>query len=75
MDELLKRITIDPKVMAGKPVIKGTRIPVALIFRELANGLSPSEIIDAYPRLTAEDIRAANAYAARLVADEDVFVD
>ena len=75
MDELLKRITIDPKVMAGKPVIKGTRIPVALILRELANGLSPSEIIDAYPRLTAEDIRAANAYAARLVADEDVFVD
>lgn len=75
MDELLKRITIDPKVMVGKPVIKGTRIPVELILREISYGLTPAQIMESYPRLTPEDIRAAAAYAARVVADEDVFVD
>jgi uncharacterized protein (DUF433 family) len=64
MEELLKRIVIDPDVMVGKPVIRGTRITVEHILRELANGLSEPELLDAYPRLNAEDIRAACAYAA-----------
>lgn len=74
MDELLKRITVDPEIMVGKPVVRGTRIPVEVILRELANGLTVDEIIETYPRLTRDDIRAANAYAARVVADEDIFV-
>ena len=60
MDEQLKqRISLDPKVMTGKPVIRGTRIPVELIVRMLAQGISESEILREYPRLQPEDIRAA----------------
>lgn len=72
MDELLKRIVINPKVMVGKPVIKGTRITVEHIMRELAGGISPAEMIDLYPRLTHEDIRAACAYAAARLAEERI---
>lgn len=64
MDELLKRIAINPKVMVGKPIIRGTRITVEHIMRELATGLTPAELLDAHPHLTADDIRAACAYAA-----------
>jgi uncharacterized protein (DUF433 family) len=74
MDELLKRITIDPKVMVGKPVIKGTRLSVEHVVRELANGHTPDELVDLYPRLTHEDIRAALAYAAAVLADERVLL-
>lgn len=74
MDEQLRqRLSIDPKVMAGKPVIRGTRIPVELIVRMLAQGLSEGEILSEYPRLQPEDIRAALAYAAQVLANEDVF--
>ena len=74
MDEqLLHRISIDPKVMVGKPVIRGTRIPVELIVRMLAQGVPEAEVLREYPRLEAEDIRAALDYAARVLADEDVF--
>ena len=58
------RISIDPKVMTGKPVIKGTRIPVEKVLRELGNGLSYEDILREYPRLTREDILAAQAFAA-----------
>lgn len=75
MDELLRRITIDPKVMVGKPVIRGTRLTVEHILKELANGLSPRDLIDAYPRLTAEDIRAACAYAAARLSEERILID
>ena len=64
MDDLLQRITINPEIMLGKPVIKGTRITVEHIMLELASGLTPAELLDAYPHLSAEDIRAACAYAA-----------
>ena len=64
MDELLERVTINPKVMLGKPVIKGTRITVEHILLELASGLTPAELLDAYPHLRGEDVRAACAYAA-----------
>lgn len=59
-----ERITIDPTIMMGKPVIKDTRIPVEQILRELAGGLTVLEIIDAHPRLTPDDIDTAIAYDA-----------
>jgi uncharacterized protein (DUF433 family) len=59
-----ERIEVNPEVMLGKPVIRGTRIPVELILRKLSEGATESDLLDAYPRLTAEDIRAALAYAA-----------
>jgi uncharacterized protein (DUF433 family) len=74
MDEQLRqRLIIDPKVMTGKPVIRGTRIPVELIVRMLAQGIPEDGILQEYPRLQPEDIRAALAYAAQVLAHEDVF--
>ena len=70
MNELLKRIQIDRKIMVGKPVIRGTRVTIENIMNELALGLTPAEIVDLYPRLTVDDVRAACAYAARSLADE-----
>ena len=66
-----ERIEVNPKVMLGKPVIRGTRIPVELILRKLSEGATDEELLDAYPRLTPEDIRAALAYAADTVAHEE----
>ena len=74
MDDLLwQRISIDPRVMTGKPVIRGTRIPVELIVRMLAQGIPEGDILEEYPRLRPEDIRAALAYAAQVLAHEDIF--
>ena len=56
MDE---RVEINPRIMLGKPVIRGTRIPVELVLRKLSEGASEDELLDAYPRLTRDDIRAA----------------
>jgi len=67
-----ERIDRDPAIMLGKPVIRGTRITVELILRKLGGGLTPAEIIEDYPRLTEDDIHAAQAYAADVVADEEV---
>lgn len=72
-DELLRRIAVDPKVMAGKAVIRGTRIPVDMIVRMVAQGIPEQDVLREYPRLTAEDIRAALTYAADVVAHEDIF--
>jgi uncharacterized protein (DUF433 family) len=72
-EQLLRRISINPEVMVGKPVIQGTRIPVELVVRMLAQGISESEILGEYPRLQPDDIRAALAYAAHVLAHEDVF--
>jgi uncharacterized protein (DUF433 family) len=60
----LNRIEINPDVMRGKPVIKGTRITVELILRKLSEGAREKDLLDAYPRLTRDDIRAAIRYAA-----------
>ena len=74
MDEQIRqRITLHPNVMVGKPVIRGTRIPVELIVRMLAQGVPEEEILIEYPRLQPADIRAALTYAAETVAHEDVF--
>ena len=72
VEEFLNRIEIDVDKLGGKPVIKGTRIPVALIIELIANGLKPDEIIKEYPELTIEDIKAALLYAARLAENEVV---
>lgn len=66
------RIEINPDIMLGKPVIRGTRIPVELIIRKLSEGASEADLLDAYPRLGREDIRAALAYAADTVAHETI---
>lgn len=66
------RIEINPKIMLGKPVIRGTRITVELILRKLGEGAGEEEILDAYPNLKGEDIRAALAYAAETLAREEV---
>ena len=58
------RISQDPKVMVGKPVIRGTRITVEIILRKLGAGWPMEEILDAYPHITREDIHAAQAFAA-----------
>ncbi len=68
------RIEIDPTVMLGKPVIRGTRIPVELLIRKLSEGATESDLLDAYPRLTREDIQAALAYAADSLAHETILV-
>jgi uncharacterized protein (DUF433 family) len=74
MDEQLQqRISINPRVMTGKPVIRGTRVPVELIVRMLAQGIPERDILQEYPRLQPDDIRAALAYAAQVLAHEDVF--
>jgi len=74
MDEQLwQRISIDPRVMVGKPVIRGTRIPVELIVRMMAQGILKDDILREYPHLEPDDIRAALGYAAQVLADEDVF--
>jgi uncharacterized protein (DUF433 family) len=70
MEDLLERITVDPDVLVGKPVIKGTRIPVYLIVGLVANGLTTKEILKEYPRLKEEDIKAALLYASKLVESE-----
>lgn len=66
------RITIDAGVMQGKPVIRGTRITVDPLLRKLSEGATEVALLDAYPHLTAEDVRAALAYAADAVSHEDV---
>lgn len=67
-----ERIIIDPAIMMGKPVIRGTRITVELILRKLAEGATETELLEDYPHLTTDDIRAAMAYGAASVAHEEV---
>ena len=71
--EIAPRIVIDEKVCFGKPVIKGTRVPVVVVLHELANGMSPEEIAEEYG-ITVEDVRAAVRYAAAIVANETIYV-
>ncbi len=66
------RIEINPAVMLGKPVIRGTRITVELILRKLADGATEAELLEDYPHLKPEDLRAAIAYGAASVAHEEV---
>ncbi|MBI2499227.1 DUF433 domain-containing protein [Candidatus Woesearchaeota archaeon] len=70
---LNKRIIINPEIMVGKPLIKGTRIPVDAIIRLLAQGMTKEEILEDYPNLTEDDIKAALDYVADVIKGEDVF--
>ena len=66
------RISVDAEVMQGKPVIRGTRITVDLLLRKLSEGATEAELLDAYPHLAAEDVRAALAYAADAISHEEI---
>ena len=78
MDEqpqkLLQRITIDPKIMVGKPVIRGLRITVEQILKALAGGVSQHDLLEDYPELEQEDIQAVLLYAAERIGEERVFL-
>ncbi|MEI8017295.1 MAG: DUF433 domain-containing protein [Schlesneria sp.] len=67
--ELLKRISIDPNVCFGRPVIRGTRIWVSLIIDNLVEGISAADLLAAYPQLEPDDIRAALAFAAEMTRE------
>jgi uncharacterized protein (DUF433 family) len=65
-----ERIEISPEIMGGKPVIRGTRVPVETVLRKLGAGMTADEILADHPRLTSADIHAAQAFAADYLADE-----
>ena len=61
------RIIIDPKILFGKPVFKGTRIPISIVLKMLRNGATFQKILDEYPRLTEDDIKTALDYSVFIV--------
>lgn len=67
-----ERITADPQILVGKPIIKGTRISVELILDRIANGWSLETILEAYPHLTREDVLAAQAFATEMPQEKGV---
>lgn len=72
-DLALRRITVDPHVLLGKPTIRGLRISVEQILTALAAGISVEDLLQDYPELELADIRAALAYAAERVSEERVY--
>ena len=68
--ELLKRITVRPEVFGGKPIVRDMRLSVELVLSLLAQGVTTEELLDDYPRLEADDIRACIAYAHAVIADD-----
>lgn len=75
MNEVLRRISVDPKVMTGKPVIRGTRITVEAILQRLYGGMCEDDVLRDFPHITKDDIKAAQLYALEVVRNEDVFVE
>jgi len=76
MRQYQNHINIDPNIMLGKPVIKGTRIPVELIVRKIGEGALTEDLLDGYPNITKKDIQAALLYAADNLANQvDVFLE
>ena len=73
-NELLERVTIDPKVLVGKPVIKGTRLSVEFILGLLAHGMTIEEIVEEYAGLEREDVLACLSFAAQALGDSS-FLD
>ena len=71
-DLIQERIEINPEVMLGKPVIRGTRITIELILRKLSEGATEADLLEGYPRLTRQDIQAALAYTASSLAHETI---
>lgn len=68
-DGLLARVIVDPEVCRGRPSIRGTGIYIAIILDALFEGLTPEQVIDHYPTLVLDDIRAAVAYATKLAEE------
>ena len=68
-----ERIIVDPEILAGKPVVKGTRVSVELVLRRLALDPDLSRLLEAFPRLTVEDVKASFAYAGAVVEAEELF--
>lgn len=71
--EISNRITINPEVMVGKPTIRGLRITVEQILNSLASDISVKDILEDYPELELDDIKAALLYAAKLVEEEKIY--
>ena len=71
-DELLRRITVDPQIFGGKPIIRGRRLAVEHVLAMLAAGDAPETILAGYPWLEPQDIRACLVYARRLVGHERI---
>jgi uncharacterized protein (DUF433 family) len=71
---ITNRIQVNPKIMMGKPVIKGTRVTVELVLRKLSEGAVEADLLNAYPRLTREDIQAAIRYAADTLSHEETVI-
>jgi uncharacterized protein (DUF433 family) len=69
------RIEINPEIMGGKRVIRGTRIPVETVLRKLGAGMNADAILADHPRLTRDDILAAQSFPADYLADEDLVYD
>ena len=70
MENLLERVVVDPKILAGKPVIRGTRIPVYLVVELMAAGTNVNDVVKEYPELQEDDVKAALLYASRLLERE-----
>lgn len=68
------RIIVDPEILTGKPVVKGTRIPVELVLKRLAQDLTLQNLFNAYPRLTEEDVKACLEFAHALVQGEETYI-
>jgi uncharacterized protein (DUF433 family) len=66
-----QQIAVDPNILLGKPVIKGTRISVELILKKLSEGMSIEVLLEAYPNLTRENIFAALSYSAEVISREE----
>ena len=71
--QLLDRITVNPEVVVGKPTIRGLRITVEQILKALASGITTQELLEDYPELETDDIKAVLLYAAELVSEEQIF--
>jgi len=67
------RITVDPAILVGKPIVKGTRLSVERVLELLAAGWTVDQVLESYPKLTGDDIRACLAYAAERLASERVY--
>jgi uncharacterized protein (DUF433 family) len=72
-EEWKGRITVDPRILSGKPIIRGTRIAVEFILDLLANGWTTDEILNNYPQLKKEDVMAVLKYAAEILSEEKVY--
>ena len=71
--ELLKRISLDPKVMLGKPVVRGTRLTVEYVLGRLAHGTTASDLVEEYAGLSTDDIAACLLFAGHSLSDTDYF--